>query len=378
MSASGQRLAGVRRVLAVAAMAISVAACGGTATSPAPSAPPGAFSSTSSAASSEPTLASSPPAATTPTAASAAAAPKPGEPWLLYAWYPDAMYLVRPDGSDRQRLDLGVEGVPFAPSWSADGKRIVFVMKDAATPDGSIWTANADGSGAKKLYGYEADACNLGAYWPVWAPDGRRLALVCYHGTEANALTSISVLDTTTMRKTDLVSFRYPETTDNPPSWSPDGKMLTFEIIHWDPTDQFLDSTVVATVPTAGGKARRLTDPSLFGAHPDWSPDGKLIAFNTYDTGNMHGISQPSNVYTIKPDGSGVRQVSIASMDGTMRLGQPFWSPDGNRIWVSVARDFEKDSTDQFMNTLGWVDASTGALHEIGTEGKRFRERPAP
>jgi hypothetical protein len=29
-------------------------------------------------------------------------------------------------------------------------------------------------------------------------------------------------------------------------------------------------------------------------------------------------------------------------------------------------------------NTLAWVDATTGAFHEIGTEGKRFRERPAP
>jgi Tol biopolymer transport system component len=134
--------------------------------------------------------------------------------------------------------------------------------------------------------------------------------------------------------------------------------------------------SLVATVPAAGGTVHRLTDPKLFASHPDWSPDGRLIAFNTYDTGNIHGIGQPSNVYTIAPDGSAMRQLSSASTDGKMRLGQPFWSPDGTRIWVSVARDWEKDSTGQFRNTLGWVDATTGAFHEIGTEGKRFRERP--
>jgi hypothetical protein len=90
----------------------------------------------------------------------------------------------------------------------------------------------------------------------------------------------------------------------------------------------------------------------------------------------MHSIAQASNIYTIKPDGTGLRQVLTASTDGYMRLGQPFWSADGSRIWVSVGRDWEKDSTDQFMNTLAWVDVATGAFHEIGTEGKRFRERP--
>lgn len=101
-------------------------------------------------------------------------------------------------------------------------------------------------------------------------------------------------------------------------------------------------------------------------------------AFNTYDTGNIHSITEPSNIYTIEPDGSHLTQLSTASVGGTMRLGQPFWSPDGTRIWVSVAYDYERDSNDQYKNVLGWVDARTGAFTEIGTEGKRFRERPLP
>lgn len=346
-----------RKYAFLAAVAMVVAACSNSSASP--SGPP----------SSAPTEAD----------ASGSAGPsfvaiRPGEPWLVYAWYPDVLYLVRPDGSDRQPVDLGVAGVPFAPAWSADGDRIAFVMKDASTPEGSIWTANADGSGAALFYPRDEE-CKDSAYWPSWSPDGARLAMVCYY-IDGN-FAEISVLDTATMSRTSLVTLRYPETVDNPISWSPDGSTLAFEIITWDPTDTFLSRSLVATVPVAGGAVTRLTDPTLFASHPDWSPDGSLIAFNTYDTGNMHAIDSPSNVYTIAPDGAGLRQLSTASIDGKMRLGQPFWSTDGSRIWVSIARDYEKDSNDQFKNTLGWVDATTGDFHEIGTEGKRFRERPA-
>lgn len=297
----------------------------------------------------------------------------PGEPWLVFAWYPDTLYLVRPDGTDRHPIDIGVDGIPFAPSWSPDGEQIAFVMR---TDDaGSVWTAAADGSGAGLLY--DSEQCTQ-SFWPVWSPDGTRIAIACYVERDGDVFSSVSILDLASMERTDFVTLKYPETFDNPPSWSPDGSALTFEIIKWDPTDQFVESSVIATIPATGGRVRRLTEPLLMAGHPDWGPDGSLIAFNTYDTGNIHGITEPSNVYTMEPDGSHLTQLSTTSVDGTLRLGQPFWSPDGRRIWVSVARDYERDGDGQAKNTLGWVDATTGAFTELGTDGKRFRERPTP
>lgn len=366
-----------RTIVLVAVLAVVVAAC--SATSPSPDSIP----TVSPTSRPSPTPIASPPASSSPDAAASlppagSAAPLvSGEPWLIYAWYPESLYIVRPDGSDRQRLALGISGEPLAPAWSADGERIIFVMRDAKTPNGSIWTANADGSEAALFYDGNGD-CADGAFWPTWSPDGSKLAVVCYHVDGDAGVAEVSVLDPKTMVRTDLVTLDYPDMVDNPISWSPDGSTLVFDVLRWDPTDQFVESSVIATVPVTGGKVTRLTDPTLFGAHPDWSPDGKLIAFNTYDTGNTHGIEQPSNVYTIAPDGTGLRQLSTASTDGKMRLGQPFWSADGSRIWLSVGRDWETDSTGKPMNTLAWVDAASGEFHEIGTEGKRFRERPVP
>ncbi|MDH3307395.1 MAG: hypothetical protein OEO77_07775 [Acidimicrobiia bacterium] len=298
----------------------------------------------------------------------------PGEPWLVFRWYPGALHLVRPDGTDRRVLDIGVSGEATAPTWSPDGNQIAFVVKDAAWPDGSIWTADPNGANAAAFYDGNGDCTST--FHPVWSPDGQRLSFTCYHDDRQPGSSSVAILDVTTMTSTEIATFEWPEFIDIPANWSPDGEMLAFSVITWDPTDTFVAGSVVAAVPSAGGTVERLTAPDLFGAHPDWSPDGSLLVFNTYDTGQMHGIQEPSNLYTIAPDGTGLRQVTTVSVDGTMRLGQPFWATHGSGIWVSVARDYEKDSHGWPKNTLGWVDAVTGEFRDLGVEGKGFRERP--
>ena len=77
---------------------------------------------------------------------------------------------------------------------------------------------------------------------------------------------------------------------------------------------------------------RRLTDDRFRDRAPVWSPDGKEIAFYS-DRGG------PYQVWTIHPDGSGLRQ--LVSVDGAANL--PTYSPDGTRmalscIWGSPAR----------------------------------------
>jgi eukaryotic-like serine/threonine-protein kinase len=52
----------------------------------------------------------------------------------------------------------------------------------------------------------------------------------------------------------------------------------------------------------------------------DWSPDAEWLAFSTTGT--------RENIFLIRPDGSGYRQVT----DDEFKNRDPVWSPDGSRI----------------------------------------------
>jgi Tol biopolymer transport system component len=94
-------------------------------------------------------------------------------------------------------------------------------------------------------------------------------------------------------------------------------------------------------------------------AHPDWSPDGQLLVVNSYDLHNMPMTDHASNLYTLKPDGSGLTQLTHSSVDGSMRIGTPRWDQDGTRIVASVATSKAPPWSISDVH-LGFVDAGGG------------------
>ena len=306
----------------------------------------------------------------------------PGEPWLLYEWFHDGkdtkdLFLARPDGSDAHVIVTDIPGEHRAASWSPDGTRIAFVVRDAETPDGSIWTANADGSGAKRLFD-GGDVC-ASVYHPSWSPDGSKLAMVCYPAS-SDRQSSIAVLDLASMAMTTLATVAWPESLDNPPRWSPDGMSIAFPIVHWDPTDDHLDGSLVAAVPAAGGKVRRLTPFKTNMSSPDWRPDGSELVMKSYDLGNIQDTNQPSNLYAIKPDGTGLRQLTHSSVNGEMRIAQPRWTPDGTGMYVSIATTAGPGSTRVARVQPAFVDAQGGepVLVSSSLNGAHPELRPTP
>ena len=301
----------------------------------------------------------------------------PDEPWLVYSWAaePGGWYLalMRPDGSDAHKILTDVPGEHKSPSWSPDGRTLAFVVQDSDHPEGSIWTANADGSGAALLSAGGTE-CPVGLFHPAWSPDGTKLAVVCYPGgPDANA---IAILDLATGSITRLFTVTNPQAINNQPSWSPDGTSIAFAILHWDPTGQ-LDGSLVATVPAAGGNVHRLASFDTVMSNPAWSPDGSEIVIGSND---LHdgSFDRPSNLYVIRPDGTGLRQITHSSVDGTMRIGCPHWDPDGSRIVVCI---FTRDAIDKsiFDQRLGFVDADGGEPVLISTtDGVYGHLRPTP
>jgi Tol biopolymer transport system component len=287
-----------------------------------------------------------------------------------------AIFLVRPDGSDVHEIAADVPGEHKAPAWSPDGKRLAFVVQDGDHPDGSIWTANADGSGAALLSAGGAE-CPVGLFHPAWSPDGTKLAVVCYPGGSDHE--SVAVMDLATKSILRLANFTHPDAVDSAPTWSPDGRTIAFCILHYDPTVSFVAGSVVATVPAAGGEVQRLTSPDAFMSDPDWGPDGAELVMNSYDLGTISSTAKPSNLYAIRPDGSGLRQLTHSSVDGSMRIGQPHWDPDGTRLVVSILTATGPAFTFADVH-LAFVDAAGGepVLIPMSTSGKYPDLRPTP
>lgn len=89
---------------------------------------------------------------------------------------------------------------------------------------------------------------------------------------------------------------------------SPDGEEIVFDALGrlW-------------IMPAKGGKAKAITDPYGNARQPSWSPDGKQITFQAYWEGNWH-------VYTVKKEGNGLQQLT----EGPFDHREPFWASDGS------------------------------------------------
>jgi len=109
------------------------------------------------------------------------------------------------------------------------------------------------------------------------------------------------------------------------PTFSPDGKRIAFRR-QWSER-----RSAIFVVSANGGRARQVVAPAGGVADKiDWSPDGSGIVFSAPVFGEKSG--QPSsNVFTIRPDGSGLRQLTHAR-GGKVNNGADSWSPDGKQI----------------------------------------------
>lgn len=78
-----------------------------------------------------------------------------------------------------------------------------------------------------------------------------------------------------------------------------------------------------------GSEQTRLTNNPKVDNWPNWSPDGKRIAFTSYRDGN-------AEIYVMNADGSGQMQLT----DNPASDLWPVWSPDGSRIAFVSDRNY--------------------------------------
>jgi Tol biopolymer transport system component len=88
----------------------------------------------------------------------------------------DDIYIAKNDGSEIRQLTNDIYR-NRAPSWSADGKSIVFYSNREGKYD--VWRINFDGSGLEQL----TDLTERNPWFPYLFPDGNQLAYTNSQGT---------------------------------------------------------------------------------------------------------------------------------------------------------------------------------------------------
>jgi TolB protein len=223
---------------------------------------------------------------------------------------------ISPDGSRVRRL-ITTRADAFSPSWSADGRRIVFVIGS------SIWRVNGDGHRLTRItWGNIVDPES-----PAWSPDGTRVAFAARTSGQNFDIYVVNTNGKALRRLTTSPS------ADEHPSWSPDSKRITFT--HNVPASRHPLTAELWTMNADGSHQRRIG----FGSAADWAPDGKRIAF----------VRGPE-LWVANADGSKPARV----IAGPGMAGDPAWSPDGR--WIAFWSDRASDEATKGDLYLATVD----------------------
>jgi len=214
--------------------------------------------------------------------------------------------VINGDGTGWKRLtSIGAE----RPSWSPDGKKIVFGAMVGSTSYGSIRTINADGTGESILTTTDGDRA------PAWSPDGKKIA---FTAARVGGFVQVWVMGADGSGQTALTTTGTTGPSNGFPAWSPDSKQIAFQTCS--------TSTCKIAVMNADGSGSRMLPHATkpLGA-PAWSPDGKQIAFNGRDGAGV------DRIYIMNSDGTG-EAVVPSTLDADTG---PAWSPDGKRMAFS-------------------------------------------
>jgi Tol biopolymer transport system component len=214
------------------------------------------------------------------------------------------------------------------PAWSRDGSKLAVVIGV------NIFTMKADGSELRRLTSAGSNlfpSWNMDATWiafqgivstfpNVWImrPDGSNKKIA---GDEVGRYPCWSPVEPVILHTRFLVGFAAPE------------------LYTMDERLHFLNAT-------------RITNDQAYDREPDYSPDGRQIAFSSQW---RQGILKPQ-IWVMNSDGTEVRQL-------TQNGGRhPSWSPDGSKI-VYVRHDWTVNTPE---NGVLWViDMTTGIESQL-------------
>lgn len=212
------------------------------------------------------------------------------------------LWMAYPDG--RKARPLVKNWICMSPSWSPDGKRLLFTGFRRMNPD--LYLLDLP-TGRIDLLSSHPGPNSAGA----WSPDGKAIALAM-RGEKGEL--DLYLLRPSEGKAEPLTRTPYVETS---PAWAPDGKRIAF-------VSDRTGSPQIYVLDVPSRTIKPLTRFGSYNCSPSWSPRGDWIAFS----GRWQGEFK---VFLVRPDGSDLRLVTPYGGNHE----DPSFAPDGRHIAFS-------------------------------------------
>jgi len=314
--------------------------------------------------------------------------------------YRSAIWLAPFDGTTEATRFIAGPGQDTLPRWSPDARTLAFVSDRAAPEktDGkkdrkpkNVFVISLDGGEARQLTTFDDDCGDI-----TWSPDGRRLAFTVKdakadgadddaaprvyermrYKTDEGYLSDqrrrhIWIVDAAGSEPRQLTDGDWD---DQHPAWSPDGREIAF--VSNRSADR--ERNTVADIHVASvtdGRVRPVTDGVGQYGNPSWSPDGATIA--CYGLEKALGSAAKNVHLWLWPAAGGgkgtdllakwdrtVGSVVMSDMRAQVHTLPPRWSSDRTRV-IFVGSDQGTANVYSVAVSGGEVDAETLGAHQV-------------
>ncbi|MEA1978809.1 MAG: hypothetical protein U9N80_13035 [Chloroflexota bacterium] len=274
-----------------------------------------------------------------------------GDKLLLRTYSPNLLKSLFGGAGSKIIMADGTEGPSYRmpkkigidPTWSPDGQWIVTHFGgDRAGSHSDLFLINVLDDTRIQL-----TDDTTGQAYPVWAPDGQKIAYEQYHQD------SIYTMDVGCLlygQECNIEPLFLSE--GRSPAWSPDGHYIAFdrpegcEYSCDDPCELICKGGVYIIDSVGTSLPDRISPENLYCVSPQWSPDGERIV-----------ASCDEGLIIFYLDG---REPTNLGIQG----GHATWSPDGASIY------YLSSDTDDLGEMLGWESCWSNALFKINIEEK--------
>lgn len=279
------------------------------------------------------------------------------------------VWMVSYDGKRDLRVTSSPENEGTA-RWSPDGRYLAFLSSRPGQAKGNqVWLLDRQGGEAVQLTGVKG---RLQSY--EWSPDSQRLALVIgdpdpdadppgepapsgkprvpkpividrYHYKQDGAgyllsgrHSTIYLFDIATKKLERLTGSKTFD--ESSPAWSPDGARIAFTSNHNTDPDRDPENQIYVADARPGSAEKALTPLAtrVGRGRPEWSPDGKWIAFLVSDE-KKYGAYGMERLAVVGTGGDSRPALVQAAADLDRGISAPRFAPDGKSITVLVADD---------------------------------------